>query len=87
MLLDHDPARREGLPQDADRRPRIGRAAHENIERGEAIFGPAMDGDMRLGENRDPRYAPVRREMVKMDVQKRRTGDLNTSSQCMLDVF
>jgi hypothetical protein len=25
--------------------------------------------------------------MVKMDVQKRRTGDLNTSSQCMLDVF
>jgi hypothetical protein len=50
-------------------------------------YWPAVDGDMGLGENRDPRYAPIRREMVKMDVQKRRARDLNTSSQCMLDVL
>ena len=87
MLLDDDPARREGLPQTLDRSPRIGLAAHENIKRGEAVFGPAMDGDMRLGKNRDPRYAPVRREVVKMNVQERSARNLHTSSERLLDVL
>ena len=46
-----------------------------------------MNGDVGLGENRDPRYAPVRREMVKMDVQKRRTRNFHTSSERLLDVL
>ena len=40
-----------------------------------------------LGENRDPRYTTVRREVVKMNVQERCAGDLNTSFERMLDVF
>jgi len=42
---------------------------------------------MRLGENRDPRYTPVWREAVKMNVQKRGARDLHTSSERMLDVL
>ena len=87
MLLDHHLAGREGLFQDLDGRSRIGLAAHEHIERGIAVFGPAMDRDMRLGEHRHPRYAPIRREVVEMDVQERRTGDLDATSQRMLDVL
>jgi hypothetical protein len=87
MLFDHHLAGRKRLLQDADGRPRIGLAAHEDIERGVAVFGPAMDRDMRLGENRDPRYTPVWREVVKMNVQKRGARDLHTSSERMLDVL
>jgi hypothetical protein len=45
-----------------------------------------MDRDVRLGENRDPRNATIRREVMKMDVQESRTGDLDTSAQCLLDM-
>ena len=87
MLLDHHLARRERLFQDVDGRSRIGLAAHEHIERGITVFRPAMDRDVRLGENRDTRYPTIRREVVKMNVQERRAGDLDTSSERMLDVL
>jgi hypothetical protein len=87
LLLDHDLAGREGLAQDLDGRSRIGSPAHEDIERGVSVFRPAMDRDVRLGKHRDPGYAPVRREVVEMNVQKRRACDLHTTSERLLDVL
>ncbi len=46
-----------------------------------------MDGDVRLGENRDARYSAIRREVVKMNVQERSARNLHTSSERMLDVL
>jgi hypothetical protein len=68
MLFDHHLARRESLLQDIDSRPRIGFPAHEHVKRGVAVFGPAVDRDVRFSENRDTRNTPVRGEVVKVDM-------------------
>lgn len=42
---------------------------------------------MRLGENRDPRNAPVRCEVMEMNVQKRRACHLHATPERLLDVL
>ena len=78
MFLNQHLARRKRLFEDVDGKARIGLSAHEHIERGIAVFRPAMDRDVRFGENRDTRYPAIGVEVVEVDVQKRRTRDLDT---------
>ena len=87
MLFDQHLPRRERFLEHVDRCPRIGRPAHEDVERGVAVLGPAMDRDVRFGENRDTRHTPVRGEMVKVDMQQRGASDLDTTSKRLLDVL
>ena len=87
MLLDQHLPGRERLLEHVDRRPRIGCPAHEDVERGVAVLGPAMDRDVRFGENRDTRNTPVWGEMVKVDMQQRGAGDLDATSKRLLDVL
>jgi hypothetical protein len=87
LFLDHHLARREGLLQDVDGCLGIGLAAHEHVKGGIAIFGPAMDRDVRLGENRYARDATVRREVMEVDVQKGGTCHLYASPERVLDML
>jgi hypothetical protein len=87
MLLDHHLARLEGLLQDIDGRSWVGVAAHEDVESGIAILGPAVDGDVRLGKNRDSGNSTVRREVMQVDVQKGGACHLHASPERVLDVL
>ena len=87
MLFDDYLPRRERLLEHLDRCSRIGRAAHEDVERGIAVLGPAVNRDVRFGENRDTRYTPVRGEVVKVDMQQRGARNLDTASKRLLDML
>jgi hypothetical protein len=65
----------------------MGLAAHEDIEGGIAVFGPAVNRDMRFGEHRHARHSTVRREVMEMDVQERRSSDLDATSKRRFDVL
>jgi len=87
MLFDQHLPGRERLLEHVDRRSRIGRPAHEDVERGVAVLGPAVDRDVRFGENRNPRDTSVRGEVVKVDMQQRGASDLDATSKRLLDVL
>ena len=42
---------------------------------------------MRFGQHRHPRHAAIRREVVKVNVQERRTGDLDAAAKRGFDVL
>src|SRR3546814_2425469 len=65
---------------------RLGRAAHEDVERGIAGFRPGVDRDVRLRQHRHAGNTVVRREMMQVDVQQRRLGRLDAFAQSVLDV-
>src|SRR5712692_8466043 len=71
-LADRDVLRREGIPQHRYARIRVGLAAHEHVEGGVAVLGPSVDGNVALGQDRDPRHPAVRLEVMQVDVQERR---------------
>src|ERR1700735_3349519 len=77
---------RKGLAQHRDAFIRIGRAAHENVERGIAGLRPSMDGDMALRQHRDAGDA-TRLEVVQVDMQKRRACCFDTATQRRFDMY
>ncbi len=54
---------------------------HINVESRETTLGPGVHAYVRLGQDSDTGYAPIGREMVQMDVQKRRPASLDTFTQ------
>src|SRR3546814_7675552 len=86
MLRDHHLRRAEARAQNLDRAMRLGRAAHEDVERGIAGFRPGVDRDVRLRQHRHAGNTVVRREMMQVDVQQRRLGRLDAFAQSVLDV-
>src|SRR3546814_7136469 len=85
MLRDHHLRRAEARAQNLDRAMRLGRAAHEDVERGIAGFRPGVDRDVRLRQHRHAGNTVVRREMMQVDVQQRRLGRLDAFAQSVLD--
>jgi len=46
----------------------IGRAAHENVNRGIFQLGPCMNGYVRLRQKNDPRYTATLTKMMKLRI-------------------
>jgi hypothetical protein len=68
MLRDYHLARRKRLFQYIDGSSWIGLAAHEDIEGGVAVFGPAVDRYVRFGKHSHARHSAVRREVMQVDM-------------------
>src|SRR5579863_3463070 len=71
MLAHRDLLRTEGLAQYRDAGVRRGLSAHEDIERGIAVFRPGMDGDVAFGQHRHARNPAIRLEVMQVDMQQR----------------
>ena len=87
VLLDHRLGGLESRLQDVDGGVRLGVAAHEDIERGIAGLGPAVDADVAFRQHRHPGNAAVRREVMQVDMQQRCTRHLNAAFQRLFDVL
>lgn len=69
-FLDFDLFGNQSTPQNGYRQIGIAVAAHEEVERGIPVLWPGMDADVRLGKDRDTRYAADFGEVMQMDVKE-----------------
>lgn len=60
-------------------------ATDEDIQRSQLLFGPGMDRDVRLREQRDPRHALTGSEMMKPNLEQRHSRCLSSFPQRCLD--
>src|ERR1700728_600427 len=86
QLVDADALGGKRLAQNRNAGVRIGRAAHENVERSIADFRPSMDGNVALRQHRHPGN-PARLEMMQVNMQKRGAGRFDTAPQRRLDML
>ena len=86
MLSHTNVGRLERFAQNLDRIVRLGLAAHEDVERGIVGFRPAMDRDVAFRQHRHARHAAIGREMVEVDVEKRRLRHLDATAERRLDM-
>src|SRR5579864_6284013 len=85
VFADDDAAGIERRLEDTERFSRLRVAAHENIERRVALFGPGMDADVTLREHGDAGDAAAFGEGVQMNMQKRRARRLHRVDQRSFD--
>ena len=81
-----DPLCGKSLVEDGDASIRIGRSAHEYIERGIACVGPGVNRNVTFRQHGHAGHA-VRREMMNVNVQQRRARDFNAASQGRFDML
>ena len=87
MLFDDHLAGRKRLFQYIDGSSRIGLAAHEHVECGITVLGPAMNRDVRLSKHGYTRHAAIWREVMQVDVQERSSSDIDAASKRRFDVL
>lgn len=87
VRLDDDLLGFERILQNGNAQLGLGIATHEHVKRGVVSFGPAMNGNVALSKNRNSGYTAVRCEMMQMNMQQARSGDLDTPLQGSLHVL
>src|SRR5579872_6323252 len=87
VLTEHNALWCKSLLQHHQRLARIGRSAHENVERGITAFRPCVYADMALGQNSNTADTATWRKGMQVDVQKGRPRCFHCIDHCLLNAI